>query len=97
LLKNRRALISIIESSSGEFLGIHIGDPQPANLGDGHGWVNETKEFRQDFGDPVRILSPCLFSIVLTSEKFIGAGIETLEGGNHFRYVMNFLFEHLDR
>jgi len=37
---------------STEFL-FHIGDPQKANLGDGHGWVDETKEFRQDFGNPV--------------------------------------------
>ncbi|KAI9448549.1 hypothetical protein H4582DRAFT_2051979 [Lactarius indigo] len=34
-----------------ECLGIHIGDPQAANLGDGHGYVNQTIELRQDFGN----------------------------------------------
>jgi hypothetical protein len=33
--------------------GIHIGTPQTANLGDGHGSQNEIKVIRQDFGDPV--------------------------------------------
>jgi hypothetical protein len=35
---------------STEFLGIHKGDPQPANLGDGKGWVNEMAVIRQDYG-----------------------------------------------
>jgi len=35
-----------------ECLGIHLGDPQSANLGDGNGWVNQTVEYRQDFGNP---------------------------------------------
>ncbi|KAH9003938.1 hypothetical protein EDB84DRAFT_1281676 [Lactarius hengduanensis] len=34
-----------------ECLGIHIGDPQAANLGDGNGYVNQTIEVRQDFGN----------------------------------------------
>ena|SRR5271170_3539490 len=29
-------------SSSIECLGIHLGGPQSANLGDGNGWVNQT-------------------------------------------------------
>lgn len=37
--------------SSTECFGIHLGDPQSANLGDGHGAVNQTIELRQDFGD----------------------------------------------
>ncbi|EGF97024.1 uncharacterized protein MELLADRAFT_124006 [Melampsora larici-populina 98AG31] len=48
---------------SQECLGLHRGELQKANLGDGNGWVNETKLFRQDFGDP--FLGSCL-------ETFIG-------------------------
>ncbi|KAJ7858687.1 hypothetical protein B0H14DRAFT_2577661 [Mycena olivaceomarginata] len=59
-----------------ECLGIHLGDPQSANLGDGNGWVNQTVclhynlsiELRQDFGD-----------------DDIGTCLESLVGGNHFR------------
>ncbi|CDO78164.1 hypothetical protein BN946_scf184467.g3 [Trametes cinnabarina] len=36
---------------STECFGIHLGNPFPANLGDGHGWVNQTVELRQDYGD----------------------------------------------
>ncbi|KAI0087931.1 hypothetical protein BDY19DRAFT_951087 [Irpex rosettiformis] len=36
---------------STECLGIHLGDPQSANLGDGNGAVNQTVEIRQDFGN----------------------------------------------
>ena len=36
--------------SSTECLGIHLGDPQSANLGDGNGWVNQTAELREDYG-----------------------------------------------
>ncbi|KAF5343143.1 hypothetical protein D9758_015208 [Tetrapyrgos nigripes] len=46
---------------STECLGIHIGDPQSANLGDGHGSVDQTIELRQDFGDPN--LGTCLESL----------------------------------
>ncbi|KAH9049244.1 hypothetical protein EDB83DRAFT_1404655 [Lactarius deliciosus] len=35
-----------------ECFGAHLGAPQAANLGDGHGWVNETLELRQDYGNP---------------------------------------------
>jgi hypothetical protein len=38
-------------TSSTECFGLHIGDPQSANLGDGNGWVNQTIELRQDYGD----------------------------------------------
>ncbi|KAG6820885.1 hypothetical protein H0H93_010229 [Arthromyces matolae] len=47
---------------STECLGIHIGDPQSANLGDGNGWVNQTVELRQDYGDPN--LGTCLESLI---------------------------------
>jgi len=46
---------------STECLGIHLGGPQSANLGDGNGFVNQTVELRQDFGDPV--LGTCLESL----------------------------------
>ncbi|KAF8891666.1 hypothetical protein BD779DRAFT_1437514 [Infundibulicybe gibba] len=36
---------------STECLGIHLGGPQSANLGDGHGFVNQTVELREDFGN----------------------------------------------
>ncbi|KAJ7157955.1 hypothetical protein C8R43DRAFT_996424 [Mycena crocata] len=36
-----------------ECFGIHMGDPQSANLGDGHGWVNQTMEIREDYGSTV--------------------------------------------
>ncbi|KAJ7854731.1 hypothetical protein B0H14DRAFT_756633 [Mycena olivaceomarginata] len=45
-----------------ECLGIHLGDPQSANLGDGNGWVNQTIELRQDFGDDD--IGTCLESLV---------------------------------
>ncbi|KAJ7071959.1 hypothetical protein C8F01DRAFT_1101974 [Mycena amicta] len=35
-----------------ECLGLHLGDPQSANLGDGRGDVNETAVIRQSFGIP---------------------------------------------
>ncbi|KAJ7497747.1 hypothetical protein FB451DRAFT_242509 [Mycena latifolia] len=35
-----------------ECLGLHLGDPQSANLGDGRGDVNETKVLRESFGVP---------------------------------------------
>ncbi|KIJ39931.1 hypothetical protein M422DRAFT_60668 [Sphaerobolus stellatus SS14] len=54
---------------STECLGIHLGAPQQANLGDGNGAVNQTLEIRQDFGN-----------------ANLGTCLESLEGGNHFRY-----------
>ncbi|KAF4621017.1 hypothetical protein D9613_000599 [Agrocybe pediades] len=48
---------------STECLGVHLGDPQSANLGDGYGPVNQTVELRQDFGDPN--LGTCLESLVV--------------------------------
>lgn len=47
---------------STECFGIHLGDPQSANLGDGHGAVNQTMELRQDFGDAA--LGTCLESLI---------------------------------
>lgn len=47
---------------SEECLGIHLGDPQSANLGDGHGWVNQTIELREDYGNEE--LGTCLESII---------------------------------
>ncbi|EIN11369.1 hypothetical protein PUNSTDRAFT_63001 [Punctularia strigosozonata HHB-11173 SS5] len=38
---------------STECLGIHLGNPQQANLGDGNGALNQTAELREDFGDPI--------------------------------------------
>jgi len=52
-----------------ECLGLHKGNPQTANLGDGRGWVNETAVIREDFGD-----------------FLLGTCIESLKGGNHFRF-----------
>ncbi|THU91428.1 hypothetical protein K435DRAFT_780735 [Dendrothele bispora CBS 962.96] len=46
---------------STECLGIHLGDPQSANLGDGNGAKNQSIELREDFGDPN--LGTCLESL----------------------------------
>jgi len=37
---------------AGECLGQHSGSDQQANLGDGHGYLNETAVIRYDYGDP---------------------------------------------
>ncbi|KAL0956062.1 hypothetical protein HGRIS_002231 [Hohenbuehelia grisea] len=47
---------------STECFGVHLGDPQSANLGDGHGAVNQTIELRQDFGDAN--VGTCLESLI---------------------------------
>lgn len=36
-----------------EFLGLHLGAPQMANLGDGQGYLNQTRLLRYDYGDPI--------------------------------------------
>jgi hypothetical protein len=42
-----------IDFTSGqECFGAHLGAPQTANLGDGNGWVNQTIELRDDYGNP---------------------------------------------
>ncbi|KAK0438332.1 uncharacterized protein EV420DRAFT_1623280 [Desarmillaria tabescens] len=51
-----------LDCISEECLGIHIGDPQSANLGDGHGWVNQTMELREDYGNEE--LGTCLETII---------------------------------
>ncbi|KAF8258143.1 hypothetical protein EI94DRAFT_1755467 [Lactarius quietus] len=45
-----------------ECFGAHLGDPQTANLGDGHGWVNQTIELRQDYGNAD--IGSCLESLL---------------------------------
>ncbi|KAI0822718.1 hypothetical protein BC628DRAFT_635819 [Trametes gibbosa] len=47
---------------SRECLGLHLGEPQTANLGDGHGAVKQTVEFRADFGSD--LLGTCLESLL---------------------------------
>ncbi|KAI0371141.1 hypothetical protein BV20DRAFT_965813 [Pilatotrama ljubarskyi] len=47
---------------STECFGIHLGNPFAANLGDGHGPVNQTIELRQDFGDSS--VGTCLESLI---------------------------------
>ena len=47
--------------SGTECLGIHLGGAQAANLGDGNGWVNQTLELRQDYGNSG--LGSCLESL----------------------------------
>ncbi|KAI0289482.1 hypothetical protein BC826DRAFT_957107 [Russula brevipes] len=34
-----------------ECLNVHLGAPQTANLGDGHGWTNQIMELREDSGN----------------------------------------------
>jgi len=38
---------------STECFGLHLGDPQTANLGDGRGWVNETVVMRYDYDNAI--------------------------------------------
>ena len=40
------------EPSREECFDAHMGSPQTANLGDGKGWVNQTLELRNDYGNP---------------------------------------------
>ncbi|KAI0829677.1 hypothetical protein BC628DRAFT_1057814 [Trametes gibbosa] len=47
---------------STECFGIHLGNPFSANLGDGHGPVNQTVELRQDYGDAG--VGTCLESLI---------------------------------
>lgn len=49
-------------SSDIECFGAHLGAPQTANLGDGHGWVNQTIELRNDYGND--IIGTCWESLV---------------------------------
>ena len=41
-------LLTGVNRSSTECLGIHLGDPQTANLGDGNGNVAQTMELREN-------------------------------------------------
>lgn len=54
--------IDILITSSTECFGLHSGDPQTANLGDGNGWVDQTIELRQDYGDAD--VGTCLESVI---------------------------------
>ncbi|KAG7090856.1 hypothetical protein E1B28_009938 [Marasmius oreades] len=47
---------------STECFGVHIGDPQTANLGDGNGALPQTVELRQDYGDSD--VGTCLESLI---------------------------------
>ncbi|KAF8724715.1 hypothetical protein AX14_008651 [Amanita brunnescens Koide BX004] len=47
---------------STECFGIHVGNPQTANLGDGNGWVNQSIELRQDYGSAA--VGTCLESAI---------------------------------
>lgn len=47
---------------SEECFGIHLGDPFAADLGDGHGFVNQSTELRQDFGNSE--IGTCLESLI---------------------------------
>lgn len=57
-------------TSDRECFGFHRGTPQKANLGDGNGWVDQTVEYRQNFGIPFILGGTCW---------------ESLLGGKHFR------------
>ncbi|KAI3615199.1 secreted protein [Moniliophthora roreri] len=49
-------------ASSTECFGIHLGDPQTANLGDGNGDVPQAIELREDYGDAEA--GTCLESLI---------------------------------
>jgi hypothetical protein len=54
------SLLTGIARSSTECLGIHLGDPQTANLGDGNGNVAQTMELREN----LQIGGTCAESLV---------------------------------
>jgi hypothetical protein len=54
-------LLTGVTGSSTECLGIHLGNPQTANLGDGNGNVNQTMELRENL---IPIGGTCLESLV---------------------------------
>ncbi|KAJ7349321.1 hypothetical protein DFH08DRAFT_999102 [Mycena albidolilacea] len=43
-------------------LGMHLGGPQAANLGDGNGYVNQTQMLREDFGSTP--IGTCLETLI---------------------------------
>ncbi|KAG5342667.1 hypothetical protein C0989_010635 [Termitomyces sp. Mn162] len=47
---------------SNECLGLHMGVPEPANLGDGKGWVAEREVLRQHYQLP--FLGTCIESLI---------------------------------
>ncbi|KAJ7445803.1 hypothetical protein B0H11DRAFT_1930470 [Mycena galericulata] len=60
-------------------LGIHLGGPQAANLGDGNGWVNQTQMEREDYG------SYAIGTCLVFPDSLLNERKETLIGGNHYR------------
>ncbi|KAG6831765.1 hypothetical protein H0H92_007917 [Tricholoma furcatifolium] len=73
---------------SNECLGLHQGVPEPANLGDGHGWLgerviicNQTQSFSTKLSQSQEVLREHY------QLPFIGTCIESLVGGNHLRCV----------
>lgn len=68
--------------SSTECFGIHIGNPQSANLGDGNGWVNQTYELREDYGDAD--VGTCLESAI-GGDHFRWVGVASLFNWNDQR------------
>ena len=87
--------------SSTECFGLHIGNPQSANLGDGNGWVNQTVSFSVSqsamsisMNLPRYCFMPCsilfCFQVEIRQDyddSLVGTCIESLIGGNHFRCV----------
>lgn len=72
--------------SSRECLCIHLGAPQSANLGDGNGFVNQTVKHTSTLESTLTIS----LQIELRqdySNAGIGTCLESLIGGNHFRWV----------
>ncbi|KAJ3882425.1 hypothetical protein F5051DRAFT_319721 [Lentinula edodes] len=65
---------------SEECLGIHLGAPQSANLGDGNGWVNQTIELRQDYGNSE--IGTCLETLIGGNHfrVFVQNGADALSG-----------------
>jgi hypothetical protein len=96
-LSSRAVSTLKLSCSADECLGFHIGDRQPADLGDGHGWVDEGMVLREDFGSAA--IGTCWESVVGMSLCFISSRrfcflpyapspLLTLHtGGNHLRYL----------
>ncbi|KAJ7915864.1 hypothetical protein B0H13DRAFT_1999342 [Mycena leptocephala] len=78
-----------------ECFGFHIGDRQPANLGDGHGWVDEGMVLREDFGSAA--IGTCWESVRLTRARMYRQNGPAANSGALFLAVSherNFLTHH---
>ncbi|KDR75416.1 hypothetical protein GALMADRAFT_98884 [Galerina marginata CBS 339.88] len=83
---------------STECLGIHIGDPQSANLGDGNGAVNQTASGSQSWSPGSSFIPMFSYQVELRQDfgdANLGTCLESAIGGNHFRQVIEYQLNHI--